>query len=135
MHRVLQPVQARIIVRKVMATPEPWKASGLLKGIGIPSPSGQHAVGCVDLMHHLDGDSQGGLLVRLFYPANASEGIHRYADWTPNKRYIKGYMDFKKVTAPGLKSGILSMFVSELLSVFASVVTVCVVTCPAVLEC
>ena len=109
-------MQARIIIRKVMATSEPWKAGGLLKGIGIPAPSGQHAVGCVDLMHHLDGDSQGGLLVRLFYPANAAEGIHRYADWTPNKRYIKGYMDFRKVKVSSLKSEIVSMFLSELLS-------------------
>ena len=30
---------------------ESWKRSGLVKGIGIPAPSGQHPVGCVDLMH------------------------------------------------------------------------------------
>ena len=47
---------------------EGWKNAGLLKGSGIPAPSGQYRVGCVDLMHQLAGDEKGGLLVRLTYP-------------------------------------------------------------------
>ena len=42
----------------VMATaaqraPEGWKRGGLLKGVGLPAPSGRYAVGCVDLMHQV----------------------------------------------------------------------------------
>ena len=40
----------------VMATaaqPEGWKRGGLLKGAGIPAPSGRYAVGCVDFMHQV----------------------------------------------------------------------------------
>ena len=55
---VLEKVSVVLLRRKrspqlrlytVMA--EPWKRSGLVRGIGIPAPSGQHPVGCVDLMH------------------------------------------------------------------------------------
>ena len=44
---------------------EDWKVIGREKGPGIPAPTGQYRVGCVDLMHRLAGDDKGGLLVRL----------------------------------------------------------------------
>ena len=50
---------------------EGWKSSGIVKGPGIPAPSGQYRVGCVDLMHQLEGDDR-GLLVRLHYPTEAT---------------------------------------------------------------
>ena len=32
---------------------EGWKRCGVLKGTGLPAPSGRYAVGCVDLMHQV----------------------------------------------------------------------------------
>ena len=32
---------------------KPWARSGVLKGEGIPAPSGGRSVGCVDLMHQV----------------------------------------------------------------------------------
>lgn len=111
-------------VRLFCVMAEPWTRSGIVKGIGIPAPSGGRSVGCVDLMHkvnpqqdltslsiHLslhhylgqfEGDDHGGLLVRLFYPAqlnpNQPPGSpSTYAPWNPHKRYnpaIALYMYF-----------------------------------------
>lgn len=82
-----------------------------MKGIGIPAPSGGRSVGCVDLMHKVnlpqtslytplslhhylgqfEGDDHGGLLVRLFYPAQLNPSQppgtpSTYAPWNPHKR-------------------------------------------------
>ena len=80
----------------------------MIKGIGIPAPSGENPVGCVDLMHQVytyvftnpfsasvsqfEGDDRGGLLVRLFYPAQLNSSQPRnlpstYTPWAPHKRY------------------------------------------------
>ena len=70
---------------------EGWKRFGLIKGPGLPAPTGQYTVGCVDLMHKLEGDND-GLLVRLFYPTTPQiqEGAgYQYAKWMPDKRYAK----------------------------------------------
>ena len=97
---------------------EGWKASGLIKGAGIPAPTGQHAVGCVDLMHKLDGDSD-GLLVRLFYPTavaaprGADGALYQYAKWTPHKRYTKGFMEFNKTKMPGLISSLVNLVMGK----------------------
>lgn len=73
---------------------EGWKHGGLLKVQGIPSPTGSMEVGCVDVMHRFPDDDR-GLLVRLFYPTQPGlAGTHQYARWTPNHRYIKGYLDY-----------------------------------------
>ena len=88
---------------------EGWKNFGLLKGIGIPAPTGKHVVGCVDLMHKLEGDSD-GLLVRLFYPAHPTvrEGDeYPYARLTPNRMYTKGLLEFFTFKFPGALSFLL----------------------------
>ena len=94
-----------------MAAREGWKTTGLIKGVGIPAPSGQYVVGCVDLMYKLEGDND-GLLVRLFYPASPQlrEGAgYQYAKWTPHKRYTKGFLDFNKIKLPRLLSSITNL--------------------------
>ncbi len=84
-------------------------------------------MGCVDLMHHLDGDEEGGLLVRLFYPtASPSDGAetremqrrYPYAKWLPSRRYVKGYSDYS-AGQPGSGSrgsGILTELIGMVLS-------------------
>ena len=127
---------------------EPWKRSGLVKGIGIPAPSGQHPVGCVDLMHQarsslnvlivnsgevhefsviylplpqFEGDDHGGLLVRLFYPADlgptspSSLRPAQFALWTPDSHYTKGILYAEKVPAPWLLAPILTVLGKALL--------------------
>lgn len=96
---------------------EGWKSSGLIKGTGIPAPTGQYTVGCVDLMHKAaptvtDGDA---LLVRIFYPsASIQEGAgYEYAKWTPHKRYTKGFMEFNKSKMPGLLSGLVNLLMGK----------------------
>ena len=92
----------------------------MIKGTGIPAPTGQHAVGCVDLMHKLEGDGD-GLLVRLFYPAaslspqGAAAEVRQYAKWAPHKRYYKGFMEFNKTKMPGLLSGLVNLFMGKTL--------------------
>ena len=74
---------------------EDWKVIGREKGPGIPAPTGQYRVGCVDLMHRLAGDDKGGLLVRLHYPTEVPSGAagYSYSSWYPHRRYIQGYME------------------------------------------
>lgn len=94
-----------------MAVREGWKTTGLIKGPGIPAPTGQYTVGCVDLMQKLEGDND-GLLVRLFYPTvpQIQEGAgYQYAKWTPHKRYTKGFMEFNKIKLSGLLSSITNL--------------------------
>lgn len=96
--------------------PEPWKSSGVVRGPGIPMPSGPYAVGCVDLMHRFE-DENDGLLVRLFYPTAAvREGRrprYEYANWIMNKRYVKGYLEYSKTSAVGFKAALVGAFLSE----------------------
>lgn len=94
------------------AREEGWKPSGWLAGLGIPAPSGPRKVGCVDLMHKLEGEED-GLLLRLFYPA-AADAVGQYAKWRPHKRYIKGHLDFIKIRASGLIAAITGLFSGEL---------------------
>ena len=84
---------------------QPWKRFGLMKGEGIPAPTGPYEVGCVDLMH---GDAQGQLLVRLFYPTDPGLAGRQYpyAKWIPNSRYMKAYLDFQQVKGSWWKSGL-----------------------------
>ena len=91
------------------AAAEGWKRSGLLRGVGIPAPSGHYGqVGCVDLMHQFEGESD-GLLVRLFYPTAVEyqQGRYEFANWRPHKQYMRGVLDFYRSRAAGLKSAFL----------------------------
>ena len=75
------------------AVQEGWKRNaGILKGPGIPAPSGQYRVGCVDLMHRLEGDDKGDLILRLHYPTDATpEAGYPYSLWHPQPKYVEGY--------------------------------------------
>ena len=103
---------------------EGWKRFGLIKGPGLPAPSGQYTVGCVDLMHKLEGDND-GLLVRLFYPTTPqiqAEGAARYqyAKWMPDKRYVKASLARTGSRFPGLMSTVTSLILGKLVSCPAS---------------
>ena len=91
---------------------EGWKHFGLVKGPGLPAPSGQYTVGCVDLMHKLEGDSD-GLLVRLFYPSlpqlREETGQYQYAKWMQHKRYLKGTNSFSRKSFPGLRAAVTNL--------------------------
>ena len=91
---------------------EGWKSSGLVKGLGIPAPSGPRLVGCVDLMHRLEG-KEDSLLVRFFYPA-AADATGEYVKWTPHRRYTKAYMDFVKMRAARLVATLTGIFTGVL---------------------
>ena len=94
-----------------MAVRERWKTTGLIRGLGIPAPTGRYTVGCVDLMQKLEGDND-GLLVRLFYPTipQIQEGAgYQYAKWTPHKRYTKGFLEFYQFKLPGILSAIANL--------------------------
>ena len=80
------------------------------KGPGIPAPSGQYRVGCVDLMHQLAGDEKGGLLVRLTYPTEATPGAgYPYSSWFPHHRYTQALLEFAIKTSAPSKDIMLTM--------------------------
>ena len=96
---------------------EGWKNAGLLKGSGIPAPSGQYRVGCVDLMHQLAGDEKGGLLVRLTYPTEATPGAgYPYTEWVPRRAYIKGFLSLDRPSSAF--DGFLSVLMKTFNSMF-----------------
>ena len=85
-----------------------------MKGEGIPAPTGSYEVGCVDLMHRLEGDGD-GLLVRLFYPTDpglAGRG-YQYAKWLPHPNYAKAYLDFVGAKASWLKAGLFRLLTGQ----------------------
>ena len=95
-----------------------WKMAGLIKGIGLPAPSGQHRVGCVDVMPLCPGEEK-GLLFRLYYPTEATpDSGYQYAPWLPNKIYAKGYMVYKKHSSlvAGTLGTLFDTFCSKLCS-------------------
>ena len=85
------------------------------KGLGVPAPTGSYEVGCVDLMHRLEGDSD-GLLVRLFYPTDPGlAGQYQYAKLYSHPQYFKAaketIMRLMKQDTPLEDSGRLFCFV------------------------
>jgi len=92
-----------------------WRKAGIFKGIGLPVPSGQHQVGCVDVMPLCKGDDS-GLLFRLYYPTEATpdSGYH-YSSWLPDKLYAKGYMLFKRYSTlvAGFLGSLTNIFFGE----------------------
>ena len=98
-----------------MAVAPGWKRTGMFKGIGLPSPSGQHRIGCVDVMPLCPGEEK-GLLFRLYYPTEATpDSGYQYAPWLPNKLYAKGYMLFKRYSSvvAGIIGSVTSSFVGK----------------------
>ena len=100
---------------------EGWKRHGLVRGDGIPAPTGKYVVGCVDLMHELEGDSDGPLLMRLFYPTAlagspeqaATASRYQYAKWTPHKMYSWGTFSFNRSRFPGVMASISGLLFGE----------------------
>ena len=92
-----------------------WQRSGWLKGMGIPAPTGSYEVGCVDLMHRLEGDSD-GLLVRLFYPTDpglAGRG-YQYAKTTPDNQYVKETLrSLFQIKFSGLIAAVMKPFIGR----------------------
>ena len=76
-HQKARPAQVVIDMYSIlMAANYPWRQSdsrqsSIFQGIGLPVPSGQHQVGCVDVMPLCKGDDS-GLLFRLYYPTDAT---------------------------------------------------------------
>ena len=95
------------------AAVEGWKRGGLIRGRGIPAPSGQYPVGCAHLMHKFEDDTD-TLLVRLFYPCQEGGGRRLYTQWAPHKRYIKSYLEYSKVKAAGFVSTVVGWLTGKL---------------------
>ena len=56
---------------------------------GLPLPSGQFEVGCIDL------NQEPGLLIRLFYPTQSGLATqYKYAQWSPHPNYLERTVDF-----------------------------------------
>ena len=92
---------------------ESWKKVGLskLKGPGIPTPSGQYRVGSVDLMHRVQGDRRGGLLIKLHYPTEATpQQGYEFSSWYPHPRYVQGFFEYEQREFTGDLSKIVCMF-------------------------
>ena len=102
-----------------MAVAPGWRRTGMFKGIGMPTPSGQHRVGCVDVMPLCPGEEK-GLLFRLYYPTEATpDSGYQYAPWLPNKLYAKGYMLFKRYSSvvAGVIGTVISSFFGKQITV------------------
>ena len=70
-----------------------WQEFGPPLGLGVPAPTGSYEVGCVDLMHRLEGDSD-GLLVRLFYPTDPGlAGQYQYTKLYSHPQYFKAALE------------------------------------------
>ena len=91
-----------------MATPpqadgKGWATTGLLKTPGIPAPTGQYSVGCVDVM------TKDNLLVRLYYPTRVQDGQgYQYVSASPGAKYIKALCEIYNVRPAWLFSAIFS---------------------------
>ena len=98
-----------------------WKKSGMFKGIGIPVPSGQHQVGCVDVMPLCKGDdTDSGLLFRLYYPTEATpDSEYHYPPWLPDSCYAKGYI-LQSMRLPSLVAGAVGSLASVLCGEYKS---------------
>ena len=82
-------------------TGEGWKAFGIVKGYGIPAPSGSHTVGCVDVMHN-------DLLVRLMYPTSPdSAGQFEYAKLLPHPKYVRAFLDYLRTKGAAIMSFVM----------------------------
>ena len=83
-----------------------WRESGLIRGIGIPPPSGPYRVGVAHFMHK-------GLFMRLYYPSNATSG-YQYLNHVYNSKYRRALLDFFGVKLAGLVSAIAGIVMGGL---------------------
>ena len=100
-----------------------WKRSGLMKGPGIPAPSGPYEVGCVDVMLPCKQEDEAAsnathpdtVFMRLFYPTNNSRApaTEDYAKWFPHPKYVGAYADSQGWKISTLWSTMMKGFTSE----------------------
>lgn len=91
------------------ATRGDWRESGLIRGLGIPPPSGPHRVGVTHFMHQ-------NLFMRLYYPADLSSrgsGGYQYVSHVYNSKYRKAILDFFGIKLSGLISAIAGLIASK----------------------
>ncbi len=71
------------------AAQRPWASYGILKGPGIPAPTGQYTVGCIDIM------TETGTLMILYYPTHSQHTAngYQYANAYPDAKYTKATGD------------------------------------------
>ena len=87
----------RMALLSSQAAATPGVQSAMSKGIGMPVLSGQHRVGCMDVMPLCKGDDS-GLLFRLFYPTEANpDSRYHYPPWLPNELYAKGLLSNERL--------------------------------------
>ncbi len=84
------------------AAQRPWASYGILKGPGIPAPTGQYTVGCIDIM------TETGTLLRLCYPTHSQHTAngYQYATASPDGKYVKALCDVTDVKPTWLLSTI-----------------------------
>jgi platelet-activating factor acetylhydrolase len=95
---------SRVCYSPSAAMSHSWSGRGHGESIAIPAPTGELPVGCIDLMHQFEGDKLGGLLVRLFYPAQLGSAPPSYTNWTSHSKYLQAYLHFQRTWGPGLKA-------------------------------
>ena len=84
-----------------------WTKNGIIKGSGIPRPSGAYEVGCVHLLHE-------GIFVRLYYPteSNLAEN-YDYARWFFNKQYTSNVLNFCRIKFYSLLAALANIFIGK----------------------
>ena len=61
-----------------------WVNYGIIKTGGIPTPTGQYTVGCIDIT------TETGILLRMFYPTHSQHiDGYQYVAACPDAKYIK----------------------------------------------
>ncbi|XP_003387647.1 PREDICTED: platelet-activating factor acetylhydrolase-like isoform X1 [Amphimedon queenslandica] len=93
-----------------MAASGDWRDGGLIRGIGIPPPSGSYRVGVTHFMHK-------NLFIRLYYPTKATSG-YQYVPHVYNSRYRRSALDFFGVKLAGLVSAIAGLVMDTRIPAF-----------------
>ena len=72
-----------------------WVNYGIIKTSGIPAPTGQYTVGCIDIA------TETGVLLRMFYPTHSqhTDG-YQYVAASPDVKYIKAIDETMYNTRP-----------------------------------
>ena len=79
----------------------------VVKGEGIPIPSGSYKVGCTHLMHQ-------DLQIRLYYPTERDLATtFEYATYYPRLDYLKASLDINSVPLSDFTSGELQSLLSK----------------------
>ena len=91
----------------------PWMGYGVLSTPGIPPPTGNYTVGCVDLVDRRTKEDNSPL-IRLFYPTNAGAATrYPYAKSVPNSRYLQSILEMVGYRFPGLLAKVMYCLIGE----------------------